>query len=321
MKRKLLGSVTLATVCFAFIAVYYVYSTDNGDRRSALTAEPSSTLPSPKVGKSARSSASMTSASSVSALPTSYADAKDFRVFFYSAIALPQQGGVFYASEAVRTCSTMSMHTAEEFGRARSATNSYGDNRKAVARLAALDRLKARCSGFQPDELASLNSLQKAGLERGDPLVAASKALHASIASKDVALAQKAVLNVLQLNDPVLLEQMGMSMAVVSSGDQTPSFRGQPLSNDDFRHYSMAWSLAQCQLSNFCRANDVWADQLCALHGVCVDGDREEAVRELYKSDPTGLARTLDLTNQILRSVRSGDVGAFASVNREATKK
>jgi hypothetical protein len=252
-------------------------------------------------------------------LPSKYASARDFRVFFLESISKPESGGVFYAEEALRACVTLSYHSKSELQRARAATNAVGSNKAAVARLNAIDRLEARCSTFQPDELASLSSLQKVGLEKGDPLVVITSEVRAALQEKDAEKLQTAVSKAMATQDPFLVERIGMNLVVASSSDKAPMFKGKSLEGDDFRHFGMGMTLAVCQLGDACKANDVWADQLCGIHGVCGEGSRSELIRQSYGDDLVGFAKAVDFSTQIVSAVRSGDASAF--VPRGQSKK
>lgn len=208
------------------------------------------------------------------ALAMQYQSATDLRAFVAEARRRPAAGGGFYAMRALAECrqQTMDVGDATEAS-AEMAAATHADLHRRGERL---DRSARRCAAFVPGELDddAVAELQSQLTRAGDPLLKAYDDWLQAIESVDYTRMEAALARVFALNDPLLIEWVGITGVDFWSA----AYAGAAPMDEAARKLQLdAWRLLPCALGADCQRGDLQTDAACADAGQCAQ-DRWEAV-------------------------------------------
>ncbi len=245
-----------------------------------------------------------------------YNEGTSMRSFVDFALQHPEMGGAFYATKVLTQCRGF---MASNHPGLKSTTDSNSLDGNVLASMAnALQKLESRCSEFLPDEVSNRRDREilDEGRTKGDPLVAASDAFIKSLGVKGAAgvtAKASALEKVLELQDPVLLEDLGLRLAITE--DSKSGQRGYFLNN---RFYSLNDStdvghsiyLLPCGVGLDCGASDFDTATRCASGSGCAI-DRFSYIKNLYVNNEDGYDRVIGLYNILLEDVKKKNAAAF----------
>lgn len=238
-------------------------------------------------------------------LVRAYNQPGSLRDFVRHALAHPEAGGAFYATQVLRRCRSVLATTAQE-----SEAPAAGGEARAAA-----DTLRQRCAGLSPDDLAEGRVAQAIadGLERGDPLV--TMALRAGKSAYQAPARRRSLLfDLLASGDPLLIQDVALRIAVQTdpaTGVRGHRFEGvfHPQSLDD--SVELALYLLPCGLGLDCtRAADWDLLSRCANGFECA-ASRQDYVAAVLRGRPGAYEHTLAIYQRMLAAVRSGQVAVF----------
>lgn len=236
------------------------------------------------------------------------------RDFVRHALAHPESGGAFYATQVLRRCRTVLATAAQEPEAHATATSVSAPVSSDEARAAATT-LRQRCAGLSLDDLAERHIARAIadGLDREDPFLA--MALHAGKAAYQTPERRKSLLfDLLASGDPLLIQDVALRIAVQT--DPATGVRGHwfegvfhPQSLDD--SIELALYLLPCGLGLDCsRAADWDLLSRCANGFECA-ASRQDYVAAVLRGRPGAHERTLAIYQRMLAAVRSGQVAVF----------
>jgi hypothetical protein len=205
-----------------------------------------------------------------------FEQATDLRAFVAEARRQPALGGAFHALRALAEC-------RQHAGAAESVEPTFDappgadapDHARLQRRGERLDRSARRCAAFLPDELDDLAvaALRAEGEAGGDPLLVAYRTWLHAVEAVDYARMEQALAAVFALDEPLLLEWVGLTGAdywIAARPDAPIDESARRLARD-------AWRLLPCALGARCDRGDVQADADCTAFGQC-DADRWQSV-------------------------------------------
>jgi len=249
-------------------------------------------------------------------LVQAYNQAGSLRDFVRHALAHPEAGGAFYATQVLRRCRTLQATTApeSEAGAAAVAASLPAPAARDEARAAAAT-LRQRCAGLSPDDLAERHLAQAVadGLEHGDPLLA--MALRAGKAAYQGPERRKSLLfDLLAAGDPLLIQDVALRIAVQADPDtgvRGHRFEGafHPQSLDG--NVELALYLLPCGLGLDCTRATDWDLLLRCANGFECAASRQDHVAAVLRGQPGAYERTLALCQRMVAAVRSGQVAVF----------
>lgn len=240
---------------------------------------PSPALPAPPPPRSAAQPRSITPAAPRT-LALRFEQATDLRAFVAEAQRQPALGGSFHALRALAECR---QHAGADQSADEPAEPTFDappgaaapDHARLQRRGERLDRSARRCAAFLPDELddAAVAALRAAGEAGGDPLLLAYREWLRAVEAVDYSRMERALAAVFVLNEPLLLEWVGLTGAdywIAARPDAPIDETARRLARD-------AWRLLPCALGARCDRGDVQADADCSALGQC-DADRWQSV-------------------------------------------
>lgn len=250
-------------------------------------------------------------------LVQAYNQPGSLRDFVRHALARPEAGGAFYATQVLRRCRTLQATAAPapEAGATAAAASLSTPAASEQARTAAAATLRQRCAGLSPDDLAEARIAQAAadGMERGDPLLA--MALRAGKAAYQAPERRRSLLfDLLAAGDPLLIQDVALRIAVQADPDtgvRGHRFEGvfHPQSLDD--SVELALYLLPCGLGLDCTRATDWDLLLRCANGFECAASREDYVAAVLRGRPGAHERTLAIYQRMLAAVRTGQVAVF----------
>lgn len=227
------------------------------------------------------------------------------RDFVRHALAHPEAGGAFYATQVLRRCRSVLATTVQE----PEAPAAGGEARAAAATL------RQRCAGLSPDDLAEEHVAQAIadGLERGDPLL--TMALQAGKSAYQAPERRKSLLfDLLASGDPLLIQDVALRIAVQTdpgTGVRGHRFEGtfHPQALDD--SVELALYLLPCGLGLDCTWAADWDLLSRCANGFECAATRQDYVAAMLRRRPGAYEHTLAIYQRMLAAVRSGQVAAF----------
>lgn len=250
-------------------------------------------------------------------LVQAYNQPGSLRDFVRHALAQPEAGGAFYATQVLRRCRTLQATAAPapEAGATAAAASLSTSAASEQARTAAAATLRQRCAGLPPDDLAEERIAQAAadGMERGDPLLAMS--LRAGKAAYQAPERRKSLLfDLLASGDPLLIQDVALRIAVQADPDtgvRGHRFEGvfHPQSLDD--SVELALYLLPCGLGLDCTRATDWDLLLRCANGFECAASRQDYVAAVLRNRPGAHERTLAIYQRMLAAVRTGQVAVF----------
>lgn len=237
------------------------------------------------------------------------------RDFVRHALAHPEAGGAFYATQVLRRCRSVRATTAQE-PEAHAAAASVPHATAAGGRArAAAATLRQRCAGLSPDDLAEQHVAQAIadGLERGDPLL--TMALQAGKSAYQAPERRKSLLfDLLASGDPLLIQDVALRIAVqtdLGTGVRGHRFEGtfHPQALDD--SVELALYLLPCGLGLDCTWAADWDLLSRCANGFECAATRQDYVAAMLRRRPGAYEHTLAIYQRMLAAVRSGQVAAF----------
>lgn len=248
-------------------------------------------------------------------LVQAYNQAGSLRDFVRHALAYPEGGGAFYATQVLRRCRSVRATTAQE-PEAHAAAASVPHATAAGGRArAAAATLRQRCAGLSPDDLAESHIAQAIadGLERGDPLL--TMALQAGKSAYQAPERRKSLLfDLLASGDPLLIQDVALRIAVQTdpgTGVRGHRFEGifHPQALDD--SVELALYLLPCGLGLDCTWAADWDLLSRCANGFECAATRQDYVAAMLRRRPGAYEHTLAIYQRMLAAVRSGQVAAF----------
>ncbi|GEM_PF-4647255 len=249
-------------------------------------------------------------------LVQAYNQAGSLRVFVRHALARPEAGGAFYATQVLRRCRSV-LATAAQEPEARTmatADSAPAPTASGKARAAAAT-LRQRCAGLSPDDLAESHIAQATanGLERGDPLL--TMALQAGRSAYQAPERRRSLLfDLLASGDPLLVQDVALRIAVQTdpgTGVRGHRFEGvfHPQALDD--PIELALYLLPCGLGLDCTWAADWDLLSRCANGFECAASRQDYVAAVLRRRPGAYEHTLAIYQRMLAAVRSGQVAVF----------
>jgi len=242
----------------------------------------------------------------------------DYRDFAVAAMQRPGEGGYFYARYAVQLCAVYGNE-----GTVRAGIRASVAERGTVSpeQLRAADLLVRQCAGFFPGEAARiLREIKTLAATNTDPLVRASESLADAEQAGTPGKLRAAVVQLLDVGDPLLLSESGALDRVARSDAQARAVEGLWLggrlvlkdSGNDAALAMLALQLGACGESDPCGV-DVMVLEGCLSQGLC-DADWRKALRQEMLDagvTPDEIERMLALAARVRRAIDEKDVAFF----------
>lgn len=293
------------------VLIFRVANEPRQSARSVLSsapAEPQRTDAGSQSWKLGSTSATATTSPSSAAdalskfgrMAAAYSGAEDLRVFVEKAKLKPEDGGIAYASLAVRHCSAaLGLQTSA--GKTWDRTTAL-DQTAAPQRMAALELYKRRCASFTHEELAAAAEVFQTGAN-SDPVV---KVLIAARGNLDATTRTRLTEEMMRMRDPYSLT----SMPLLQSRGGPAYLDGIPYGGVDRREYMHAISLLPCAFGAGCDKSHEGVVLQCVAEGTCAK-DLFDLVRHASAETPGSYERIMTIYSRLAQVVASGDSSAL----------
>lgn len=229
--------------------------------------------------------------------------ATNLRAFALDARRQPSLGGRLYAEHIARLCS--SARYQFDLGQLPYSANHAAGSKDQLASSSAARTLQEQCSPFTSDELDGLRLRTTDPAD--DPLVRAYRTFdNESKASPD---RRRALMKeVLDARDPVLLEELGVRLALHTNREQGLGiyFDGNwyPIKTDP--DIAAAFALLPCEFGYPCGATNVELLVECVLGNPCYASRWQKLEREQCAIDAGRCQRVAAWTRRLADAVRTG---------------
>ena len=228
-------------------------------------------------------------------------DADDYRALSIKLQTETEKGGAYYASVINHRCFSL-MKMLED------AKLSPADTPHNIAskRDQLIDRLKAKCRNFTPDELSvdRLRDLYKQKTK--DPV------LKAMLAARDK---EKSGVEICENLSALFKTQSPEAIAETTLYD---SKSGVFFNNKNYGPISYdALGLAMCELGHDCSQDNFFVQKMCVTHSICTNSAVESMKQLLEKSSkkPTeDFAKLSLLSKEMANAIRENDVQKFSPI-------
>lgn len=243
--------------------------------------------------------------------------ATDLRVFVEAVKREAESGGAFYANEALLQCRLLrNTGLRPESVAALRQKLAMNPDEVSKQRLASLDWLDRRCSGFTDAELSGdeQSYLLSWGVEK-DPLMALRRRAH-KLDRSNATARQQLLAEMLATQDPLLLEgARGVSMEE-RAGDGAPVAYLDGVENGglDIEGYIYAWDLAICRVAGSCNAQDAKLKAECAFAGECLDSVQARVLRAVGSREK--FDRISSVADRLQQVIRNQDTKALLDPRR-----
>ena len=221
-----------------------------------------------------------------------------------------KSGGKFYSSRLVDNC-VFVKHSIGLLGIAQPNPEDVA-SKDYLAAGVSLDRLKRRCAQFSDAELEFYSG---AGIGPADDyLMALINSLQAARVSGDSLLRARALKEIFETADPLLLDQLGLSIFMIFNKADSSThlyFGGHDFALTDNSALAAVPYLLPCQFGADCGLGDVQLLIACATGAGCYSS-REEKVYAEYAGGSEEVFREIkQLTLEVVAAIKSKDYSGF----------
>jgi len=248
------------------------------------------------------------------------AASNNLRAFAVSVMGRPSEGGIYYASYVANICGR-DFGPIAKAGNAAIAKEIASNATVSTSRLTMMTELPQRCAAFvagEPREM--LSSLKARAQTSGDPLVAAEQNLIAAWKSGRPDSVRAAVVQLMQLDDPLLWTQHRLYNYVAQFDSEAKKATGIYLNGKVYTQadgqklleVSTALELGFCKRDLPCALDDE-LKIVCAGGGDCAHDRYEKAKNSVLANGGTedNWKSVLTLVNQIQAALASRNVSFF----------
>lgn len=323
-----LGASTLTFVMSGVISLYFFVS--DSPKEKSTTAIPVAAIEqasdvmkpverklTPMVGANSTPNSSATKGITQEVL-SRFNTSKNLREFVYFALQHPENGGVFYASQALKLCKNILQST--EFGKQAQTPYSQEKSKSYAAASSASSELRMKCSGFNEHELSDskiAETLSVNGVTK-DPLLIAQAEFAKTTKSYTVTAdnnksREKALASIFQTQDPLIIQDVGLRLAIQidpASGKRGYWFDGSFYSLDSDTDVGLAIYMLPCGLGLTCNSSEFDVATRCAANGNCPDG-RLDYVKSMLESKPGAYEKVVQVYTKMVSEISSKNSSAF----------
>ncbi|CAM3763515.1 hypothetical protein [Paracidovorax anthurii] len=238
------------------------------------------------------------------------------RDFIQRALARPEAGGVFYATQILRKCRTVLAAMPAPKGPAPSPGAAAPDAApQADTALAAANTLHSRCAGLSPDDMADdrIARLVADGLHRKDPLL--TMATHAGTSTYQAPERRSSLLfDLMATRDPLLVQDVASRIAVRT--DPQTGARGYRFDGTFYPQVSdagvdLAFYLLPCGLGLDCTPRTDWDLLIRCANGFECATSRQAHVAAVLRGDPAAYERVMEMYRRMLAAIQGGQIASF----------